>query len=66
MTYAGTETAGGSTGGNITYTPVPTNTRFWDLIVEGFNWTGAWSSSTYYQSVMLLTETQTSYVCVTL
>jgi len=65
VTYAGTETAGGSTGGNITYTPVPTNTRFWDLIVEGFNWTGAWSSSTYYQLGDVVNRNSNSYVCVT-
>jgi len=65
VTYAGTETGGGNTGGSITYTPVPTNTRFWDLIVEGFNWTGAWSSSTYYQLGDVVNRNSNSYVCVT-
>ena len=51
--------AGGATGGTAAYTPVPTNTRFWDLVVEGFNWTGQWNANSVYQLGDVVNETVT-------
>ena len=58
-------TTGSSTGGVANYVPVPTNTRFWDLIVEGFNWQGQWSSSTVYQLGDVVNRNGNSYICIT-
>ena len=64
FTYSSSAT-GASTGGSALYTPPPTNTRFWDLIVEGFNWNGQWSSSTIYQLGDVVNRNSNSYVCIT-
>ena len=58
-------TTGASTGGSTSYVPVPTNTRFWDLIVEGFNWNGQWNSSTVYQLGDVVNRNGNSYICIT-
>ena len=58
-------TTGASTGGSASYAPVPTNTRFWDLIVEGFNWNGQWSSSNVYQLGDVVNRNGNSYICIT-
>ena len=58
-------TTGSATGGGITFIPVPTNTRFWDLVVEGFNWQGQWSSSTVYQKGDVVNRNGNSYICIT-
>ena len=57
-------TTGTSSGGSVAYVPVPTNTRFWDLIVEGFNWNGQWNSSTNYQLGDVVNRNGNSYVCI--
>jgi len=64
FTVANTTTAP-STGGDVVYIPVPTNTRFWDLIVEGFNWGGQWSSTTVYQLGDVVNRNGNSYICIT-
>ena len=64
VTYSSTVT-GASTGGNIDYVPVPTNTRYWDLVVEGFNWNGQWSSTTVYQLGDVVNRNGNSYICIT-
>ena len=64
FTYS-SATTGASTGGSVLYTPVPTNTRFWDLIVEGFNWNGQWSSTTVYQLGDVVNRNGNSYICIT-
>jgi len=64
VTYASVITGAG-TGGEISYIPVPTNTRYWDLVVEGFNWTGQWSSTTVYQLGDVVNRNGNSYICIT-
>ena len=64
FTVSGTAT-GSSTGGNAAYVPVPTNTGYWDLVVEGFNWGGQWSSSTVYQLGDVVNRNGNSYICIT-
>ena len=64
FTVANTTTAPGS-GGTALYTAVPTNTRFWDLVVEGFNWGGQWSSTTVYQLGDVVNRNGNSYICIT-
>ena len=65
VTFAHTEQTAGATGGNVSYVPVPTNTRFWDLVVEGFNWGGQWSSTTVYQLGDVINRNGNSYICIT-
>jgi hypothetical protein len=65
FTFATTETSSAS-GGSVAYVPVPSNTRFWDLVLEGFNWTGAWTNSTVYQLGDVVNRNGNSYVCITL
>ena len=65
FSYASAASAGGATGGTATYTPVPTNTRFWDLVVEGFNWTGQWNANSVYQLGDVVNRNGNSYVCIT-
>ena len=65
VTFAHTEQTAGATGGNVSYVPVPTNTRFWDLVVEGFNWGGQWSASTVYQLGDVVNRNGNSYICIT-
>ena len=48
FTIESTGTAG-ATGGTIAYIPYPTNTRFWDLVLEGLNWNAAWNNASVYQ-----------------
>ena len=64
FTYASVVTTP-STGGSILYKPVPTNTRFWDLVVEGFSWSGQWSSTTVYQLGDVVNRNGNSYICIT-
>ena len=64
FTYASVVTTP-STGGSISYKPVPTNTRFWDLVVEGFSWSGQWSSTTVYQLGDVVNRNGNSYICIT-
>ena len=64
VTYANATTTA-ATGGSIAYTPVPTNTRYWDLVVEGFNWNGQWSSTTVYQLGDVVNRNGNSYICIT-
>ena len=65
FTYANTTTLA-STGGSVAYVPVPSNTRFWDLVIEGLNFTGAWTNSTVYQLGDVVNRNGNSYVCITL
>ena len=58
-------TTDAATGGSISYVAVPTNVRFWDLVVEGFNWGGQWSSSTVYQLGDVVNRNGNSYICIT-
>jgi len=58
-------TTGSATGGILNYIPVPTNTRFWDLIIEGFSWNGQWSSTTVYQLGDVVNRNGNSYICIT-
>jgi len=64
FTVAGA-TTGASTGGNTAYIPVPTNPAYWDLVVEGFNWGGQWSSTTVYQLGDVVNRNGNSYICIT-
>ena len=65
VTFEHTEQTAGATGGNVSYVPVPTNTRFWDLVVEGFNWNGQWSSASVYQLGDVVNRNGNSYICIT-
>ena len=65
FTYASSEQTVGATGGTVTYKPVPTNARFWDLVVEGFNWNGQWSASNVYQLGDVVNRSGNSYICIT-
>ena len=65
FTFATTQTAGAS-GGNVAYIPVPSNTRFWDLVIEGLNFTGAWANTSVYQLGDVVNRNGNSYVCITL
>jgi hypothetical protein len=65
VTFAHTEQTAGATGGNVSYVPVPTNIRFWDLVVEGFNWGGQWSASAVYQLGDVINRNGNSYICIT-
>ena len=53
VTYANATTTAGAAGGSIAYTPVPTNTRYWDLVVEGFNGNVSGAPQLFINSVML-------------
>ena len=65
FTFATTQNAGAS-GGNVAYIPVPSNTRFWDLVIEGLNFTGAWTNTSVYQLGDVVNRNGNSYVCITL
>ena len=64
FTFASTTNSNAS-GGSAAYIPVPSNTRFWDLVLEGFNWTGAWANSINYQLGDVVNRNGNSYVCIT-
>ena len=63
FTIESTETAS-ATGGSIAYIPYPTNTRFWDLVLEGLNWNAAWNNSSVYQLGDVVNRNGNSYVCI--
>ena len=63
FTIESTETAG-ATGGTIDYIPYPTNTRFWDLVLEGLNWNAAWNNGAVYQLGDVVNRNGNSYVCI--
>ena len=63
FTIESTETAG-ATGGTIAYIPYPTNTRFWDLVLEGLNWNAAWNNASVYQLGDVVNRNGNSYVCI--
>ena len=65
VTFLHTEQTPGATGGTVSYVPVPTNVRFWDLVIEGFNWGGQWSASTVYQLGDVVNRNGNSYICIT-
>jgi len=64
FTYSSPHTTVGGVGGTVTYRPVPTNTRFWDLVLEGFNWTGQWNGTSVYQLGDVVNRSGNSYVCI--
>jgi hypothetical protein len=64
FTYSHTESDVGATGGTITYRPTPINTRYFDLLLEGFNWTGDWNSTTVYQKGDTVNRNSNSYVSI--
>ena len=64
FTYAHTESGAGATGGTITYRPTPINTRYFDLLLEGFNWTGDWNSTSVYQKGDTVNRNSNSYVAI--
>ena len=64
FTYAHTEQGVGASGGTITYRPTPINTRYFDLLLEGFNWTGDWNSTTVYQKGDTVNRNSNSYVAI--
>ena len=63
FTIESTETAG-ATGGTIAYIPYPTNTRFWDLVLEGLNWNAAWNNASVYQLGDVVNRNGNSYICI--
>ena len=63
FTIESTETAN-ATGGTIAYIPYPTNTRFWDLVLEGLNWNAAWNNASVYQLGDVVNRNGNSYVCI--
>ena len=63
FTIESTETAN-ATGGSIAYIPYPTNTRFWDLVLEGLNWNAAWNNGAVYQLGDVVNRNGNSYVCI--
>jgi hypothetical protein len=65
FTFATALTSNAS-GGSAAYIPVPSNTRFWDLVIEGLNFTGAWNNTAVYQLGDVVNRNGNSYVCITL
>ena len=65
VVYNHTETTTYVSGGLATDVSDPTNTKFWDLLSEGFNWNGQWSSTTVYQLGDVVNRNGNSYVCIT-
>lgn len=63
FTFASIVTTAANTG-SISYIPTPVNTRYFDLLLEGFNWTGDWSSTTTYQKGDTVNRNSNSYVCI--
>ena len=63
FTIESSETAS-ATGGTIAYIPYPTNTRFWDLVLEGLNWNAAWNNGAVYQLGDVVNRNGNSYVCI--
>ena len=63
FTIESTETAN-ATGGTIAYIPYPTNTRFWDLVLEGLNWNAAWNNASVYQLGDVVNRNGNSYICI--
>jgi len=63
FTFASITTTTSNTG-SISYIPTPINTRYFDLLLEGFNWTSDWSSTTTYQKGDTVNRNSNSYVCI--
>ena len=43
---------------------LPTDSTYWTLLAEGFNWTGNWASATNYKLGDVVNRTSNSYVCI--
>ena len=65
VVYNHTETTTYVSGGLSSDISNPTNTKFWDLLSEGFNWNGQWNSSSVYQLGDVVNRNGNSYICIT-